>query len=80
MDPGNVARAEEHSRGLGISMVTGHRYLGGFIGDAAAEREWLKENVQGWMESVSILEGVAHKHPQYPYAGLQNSLGTANAR
>ena len=32
--PGNVARAEEHLRGLGIRVVTGHRYLGGFIDDA----------------------------------------------
>ena len=47
MAQGNVARAEEHFRGLGIRVVTGHRYLGGFIGDAAAEREWLKEKVQG---------------------------------
>ena len=41
--PGNAARDEEHFRGLGIRGVTGHRYLGGFIGDAAAERGWLKE-------------------------------------
>ena len=40
--PGNAARAEEHFRGLGIRVVTGHRYLGGFIGDAAAEQEWQK--------------------------------------
>ena len=36
--PGNVAWSEEHFRGLGIRVVTGHRYLGGFIGDVAAER------------------------------------------
>ena len=36
--PGNVARAEEHFRGLGIRVVTGHHYLGGFIGDADAEK------------------------------------------
>ena len=29
--PGNVARAEEHFRGLDIIVVTGHRYLGGYI-------------------------------------------------
>ena len=45
--PGNVARAEEHLRGLGIGGVTGHRYLGRFIGDAVTERELLKEKVQG---------------------------------
>ena len=30
--PGNVAWDKEHFRGLGIRVVTGHRYLGGFIG------------------------------------------------
>ena len=41
MAPENVARAEEHFRGLGIQVVTGHRYLGGFLGDMAEKREWL---------------------------------------
>ena len=27
--PGNVAQAEDHFRGLGIRVMTGHRYLGG---------------------------------------------------
>ena len=49
---GNVARAEEHFRGLGIRVVTGHRYMGGFIGDADAERGWLRDKIRGWMESV----------------------------
>ena len=74
MAPGKVARAEEHFRELGIRVVTGHRYFGGFIGDAAAEREWLKEKVQRWTKSVSVLAGVAHKHPQSAYAGLKKSL------
>ena len=34
--PGNVAQAEEHFRRLGIQVVMGHRYLGGFLGDASA--------------------------------------------
>ena len=55
-------------------MVTGNRYLGGFLGNAAAEREWLEEKVQGWKESVAILAGVALKHLKSAYAGLQNSL------
>ena len=45
--PGNVARAEEHFRGLGIRVVTGHRYLGGYILDREAEESWLKEKIKG---------------------------------
>ena len=72
--PRSVAQAEEHFRGLGIRVVTGHRYLGGFVGDADAERDWLQEKIRGWSESVKVLAGVAHKHPQSAYAVLNKSL------
>ena len=36
MDLGNVARAEEHFQGLGIRLVTGHWYQGGYIGNREA--------------------------------------------
>ena len=47
VDPENVARAEEHFRGLGIWVVTGHRYLGGYIGDPDVEKGWLRDKIQG---------------------------------
>ena len=55
-------------------MVTGHRYLGGYIRDKETERSWLKENIKGWTEFVTILSRVAHKHPQSAYAGLKKAL------
>ena len=68
--PGNVAREEDLFRGLGIKVVTGHRYLGGYIGDKEAEGRWLVENIMGWEESVEILAGVSCKNPQSAYTGL----------
>ena len=56
--------------GLGIWVVTGHRYLGGYIRDGEAERSWLKEKIQVWTDSVNIPAKVAQKHPQSAYAGL----------
>ena len=47
VDPGNTAQTEEHLRGLGIRVVSGHRYLRGFIGDADAERDWQQEKYRG---------------------------------
>ena len=44
--PRNVAQAEEHFWGLGIRLVMGHRYLGGYIGDTEAERGWLRDKTQ----------------------------------
>ena len=55
-------------------MVTGDYYLGGFIGDADAKRDWLTGNIWWWSESVKLLAGVTYKHPQSAYAGLQKSL------
>ena len=57
-----------------IKVVTGIRYLEGFIGDRADKDIWLADKVQGWTESVKNLSGVAHKYPQSAYAGLQKSL------
>ena len=56
--PGNVAQSEEHFEGIGILVVTGHRYLGGYIGDIEAEGRWLEAKIQGWTESVAILLGL----------------------
>ena len=59
---------------MGIQVVTGHRYLGGFIGDREAEKRWLDDNITGWAESVETLAGISRKHPQSAYSGLQESL------
>ena len=34
----------------------------------------MRDKIQGWTESVKTLAGVAHKHPQPAYTGLQKSL------
>ena len=39
---GNVAQVEELFRGLGIRVVTGNRYLGGYIRDKDAEGRWFE--------------------------------------
>ena len=72
--PGNVARTKEHFRGIGIWVVMGHRYLGGFLGDVSAEKEWLGKKLEGWTESIATLAGVDIKHPQSAYAGLHKAL------
>ena len=59
---------------MGICVVTGHRYLGGYIGDREAEGSWLEAKIKVWKESVDILAGVARNHPHSAYAGLQKSL------
>ena len=59
---------------MGIQVVTGSRYLGGFVGERETEGQWVQTKVAGWAESVRTLAGVARKHPQSAYAGLNKSL------
>ena len=58
----NVAKTEEFFRGISMKVVTGSRYLGGFISDREAEDKWLVEKVQVWAELVKTLSGVARNH------------------
>ena len=70
----NVPRANAFFRGMGVKVVTGSRYLGGYIGEREAEAAWVQGKVEGWADSVRTLAGVARKHLQSAYAGLQKSL------
>ena len=70
----NVPRATAYFRGMGMQIVTGSRYLGGFVGERGTETQWVQTKVEGWAESVKNMAGVAHKHPQSAYADLQKSL------
>ena len=62
------------SVGSAYGWGRGHWYLGGFLGDMSAEREWFGKKIQGCKESVAILSGVTLKHPQSAYEGPQKSL------
>ena len=74
MSPRNVLRAEVFFRGYVLQVVTGRQYLRGFVGKKAAQDRWLEEKMEGWQASVSIMYGVAGRHLQTAYSGLQKSL------
>ena len=74
VDPRNLPRVENFFHGMGVKIVTGSRYLGGFVRYIVAEDIWLAEKVQGWADSVKTLAEVARKHPQSAYTGIQKSL------
>ena len=39
----NLAAAQVAFKDLGFKITTGSRYLGGFIGEAAPQEEWVQE-------------------------------------
>ena len=44
------------------------------MGERETESQWVRTKVERWAESVRTLAGVARKHPQSAYAGLQKSF------
>ena len=59
---------------LGFNIVTGYRYLGGYIGDSDDEAEWIAEKVGDYVAAISELAKVAKRFPQAAYAGMVKSL------
>jgi hypothetical protein len=70
----NKAAAESAFADKGFTIVTGHRYLGGFIGDNADLDNWLSKKASAWELTVKDLASVATRYPQTAYTGLQKSL------
>ena len=59
---------------LGVTVVTGHRFLGGFIGDQEGNDEYVKQKVQKWVQCVESLTKAAESQPQAAHAALTKSL------
>ena len=58
-----VPSTEEYFQGMGVHMVTGSLYLGGFICDPVTENTWIDYKVKGWTASGKLLDGVDRQHP-----------------
>jgi len=59
---------------LGIQVVTGHRFLGGFIGDLDERWNFVINKVLQWSNHVKTLTAVASLQSQAAYAALTKSL------
>ncbi len=70
----NKEKAETYFKDSSFKVVTGSRYLGGFIGEKAEQREWVEAKAQTWANGVIELSKVAERCPQAACAGLQKSL------
>jgi hypothetical protein len=69
-----AARQAFESFGFEINYSRGQRYLGGFIGSAQRNEEWLGELVGKWVSAVKTLSVVAKRYLQTPYAGFMFCL------
>ena len=72
--PQSVEAAKAKFQHLGFQVVTGARYLGGFIGTEESKMEWVRGKVEKWAEHVRSLSVVARSSPHCAFVGLQKSL------
>jgi hypothetical protein len=70
----NKAGAAAYFFDMKSKVVTGSRYLGGFIGSDQDLHAWLKDTVSTWELAIGELSMAATKYPQSAYTGLQKSL------
>ena len=57
-----------------MKVVSGSRFLGGYIGDDHGRKEYVKMKVQSWVDSVYCLSDAAKQQPQAAYAALVKSI------
>jgi len=55
-------------------VVTGHRFLEGFIGSLSGRDEYVQSKVHKWAGHINVLADVASTQPQLAYAALVHSL------
>eukprot|EP00957_Ditylum_brightwellii_P138149 10531197-Ditylum_brightwellii.AAC.2 len=53
------AREAFKARGLTVILHDRYRYVGGYIRDREREVEWVKPNIEAWVEGVKVLAGFA---------------------
>ena len=70
----DLERASDLFRDLGISVVTGSRFLGGFVGEQSLAADFVSNKVRVWCECIQSLSDVAISEPQASFAALARSL------
>jgi hypothetical protein len=74
VDPSNVDKAREIFGNLGVRVVNGQRFLGGYVGDVEGKTVYASKKVQEWVECVEKLTKVGAHQPQAAFAALVKSL------
>ena len=74
--PSDVQQASALFSDLGIKIMSGGRFLGGFIGKPSLVANFVSDKVQLWSRCVQRLSDVATSQPQAAHAALARSLQT----
>jgi len=74
--PNNRARAKTLFGSLlhPDNIVTGHRFLGGFVGADSDRDTWLATKTEEWTHQILRLSTACDRFPQFAFCGMQKSL------
>jgi len=67
----NLSSAKSKFERYGMKVVTGSRYLGGFIGSPTLRSDWLREKACFWEKAVKTMARASKK---FPLTAMKNSL------
>ncbi|KAL5484235.1 hypothetical protein EMCRGX_G020696 [Ephydatia muelleri] len=68
------AEAKSMFQHLGIKVMNGYRFLGGFIGDRESTKQFLDNKITGWVNNLLKLSKAAESQPQAAFAALSKSM------
>ncbi len=78
----NFNEAELQLEDFGFTIVSGHRYVGGFVGKEEARLPgWLEEKIEEWEFAIDQLTHAAksaHKQPMWPCRSRCKSNGSSS--
>ena len=74
MDRLFLNEAHSHFSDLGIQIVCGQRYLGGFLGDSVGHATFVEKKVERWVSDVGCLAEISVTQRQAAFAALTKSL------
>ena len=72
--PSYTEEAKQLFDDIGITVVEGHRFLGGFIGSKASTQEYIQERVGMWVRRIEKLSETAVSQPQAAFVALSKVL------
>ena len=72
--PDFIQEAQTVFDGMGIQIVTGHKFLGGFIGGKDDTVIWMEKKIERWVSAVHKLSNAAKSQPQAAFVAFTKSL------
>ena len=72
--PDHVDEAKTCFEQTGLKIVTGKRYLGGFIGNKTTMKEFVHKKIKNWQAKIQLLSAAANFCPQESFSVFAKSV------